>query len=344
MPLRLKTAGITDVGCERDHNEDSYRLIDEKRLYVVADGMGGHRAGDVASELACKTLEEFFTASEDEDITWPFQFDPRAPLAENRIVTGIRMANKRIFQASHSHSDQYGMGTTVVGIVFEKNFRRAVIAHVGDSRCYRLSDGNIELITSDHSLVNDYRKAMPGITDEQLGDLPRNVITRALGMQDDVIVDTRIVETKPGDLFLLCSDGLNSMITDEVILESTSSFGSEELKPLAQKLINEAKDAGGEDNVTVIAVLVTGTLDEDEDIDSDSHVDPEDETVTAEAVRSTEAESLDSIETRITDPREPNDATGTEDTLVSESIDEVHKTESDDENPDDGGEPGDNSE
>jgi len=262
MPLILESAGRSDVGCTREHNEDSFRILQDHRLFLVADGMGGHRAGDVASELACKTLQEFYGNTEDEDITWPFQFDAKLSLTENRIVSGIKLANRRIFQSSISHAEQHGMGTTIVCLTFDPGLQKAYIAHVGDSRCYRLRKGGLELLTADHSLVNDYLKAMPDLTAEQLGDLPRNVITRALGMQEEVRVDLRTVEPEAGDLFILCSDGLNAMITDETIQKEFSPEVTD-LKQMVERLIDRAKDAGGEDNVTVILIRTMETPSEE---------------------------------------------------------------------------------
>lgn len=263
MSLTLKSAGLSDVGCLREHNEDNFRVMDEARLFIVADGMGGHRAGDVASDLACKAIEEFFGTTQDEDITWPFQFDQKLSLIENRMMSSIKLANKRIFDASRQRTEHYGMGTTVVCLAFDKDFRRAIIAHVGDSRCYRVRSDAIELMTYDHSLVNDYIRAMPDILPEQLVDLPRNVITRALGMQDDVRVDLQVVDPiLSGDLFILCSDGLNSMISDDEIMNGSVSFRNNP-EALVQGLVQKAKDAGGEDNVTVIAVEVEADASDD---------------------------------------------------------------------------------
>ncbi len=255
MGKLLKVSGMTDVGLEREHNEDSFGLMHEYDLFVVADGMGGHRAGDVASSMAIEAVNDFFLATEKEDITWPFHFDPNLPFAMNRLITAVQVANSRIHQASTNSNEHQGMGTTVVGIHLVDNLDTCHIAHVGDSRCYRIRDKNIELITMDHSLVNDYLRAAPDLTEEQLAELPRNVITRALGMQESVVVDVQTQRVSIGDTFILCSDGLNTMLTDDEILEIIRN-SIDDLEQAGTTLIEKANLNGGEDNVTVILAQV----------------------------------------------------------------------------------------
>lgn len=251
----LRVAGLTDVGREREHNEDSFGLMPQYNLFVVADGMGGHRAGDVASQMAVQAMNEFFSATEKEDITWPFHFDPNLPFAVNRLTTAIQVANSRIYQESLTSDEHQGMGTTVVAINTVNEHGTASIAHVGDSRCYRIRNGQLDLLTIDHSLVNDYLRAAPDLTEEQLAELPRNVITRALGMQESVLVDVQTLVPELGDLYLLCSDGLNSMLEDPVINE-VIEFHRNDLAEIAAALIEHANDAGGEDNCTVVLIEV----------------------------------------------------------------------------------------
>lgn len=251
----LRVAGKTHVGQEREHNEDSFGLMPEYELYIVADGMGGHRAGDVASKMTIEAVYEFFKQTEKEDITWPFHFDPSLPFAVNRLITAIQVANSRIYKESIETNEHQGMGTTVVGIHFIDNGTTCHIAHVGDSRCYRVRDDTIELLTMDHSLINDYLRAAPDLTEEQLAELPRNVITRALGMQESVIVDIQSHKPEDGDIYVLCSDGLNGMLTDEEILETVVSQGAD-LDNTADRLIDFANQRGGEDNITVVLIRV----------------------------------------------------------------------------------------
>ncbi len=255
-PLRAVAFGLTDRGMQREHNEDSFVILPEHHLFVVADGMGGHQAGDVASRLATETIAEFFRSTASEDVTWPFHFDTNLTEEENRLLTGIRLANRQILSHSERSRECQGMGTTVVGAMFSPAKNRVFIGHVGDSRCYRMRRGHIKLLTRDHSLVNDYITAIPNLTDEQKADLPRNVITRALGMQKDVVVDLQSDEPQPGDTYLLCSDGLNGMLHDEEMLEIVSSQG--DLMAGARQLIDRANANGGEDNITVVLFQLEG--------------------------------------------------------------------------------------
>lgn len=251
----LRSAGLTDVGQEREHNEDSFGLMREFNLFLVADGMGGHRAGDVASRLAIESVKEFFRMTEKEDITWPFHFDPNLPFTVNRLVTAIQVANNKIFRGSLESNEHQGMGTTAVGIYFVDGMRSCHIAHVGDSRCYRLRNDHLELMTMDHSLINDYLKAAPDLSAEQLAELPRNVITRALGMQDAVVVDVRTDTPEIGDCYLLCSDGLNGMLSD---VEIEEILMTERGNPdnIVAGLVSRANEKGGEDNITAIVAEI----------------------------------------------------------------------------------------
>src|ERR1700678_725808 len=224
MPLmRAIAAGLSDVGLQREHNEDSFLVLNEYDLYVVADGMGGHRAGDVASRIATETISEFFKSTANDDVTWPFHFDTNLSEEENRLLTGIRVANRQIFERSTRSRECQGMGATVVGAMFSAKKQRIYIGHVGDSRCYRVRHGKIQQMTRDHSLINDYLVAMPDLSDEQRSELPKNVITRALGMQDQVVVDLQHDDPHSGDVYILCSDGLSGMMTDEEIQEIVTS-------------------------------------------------------------------------------------------------------------------------
>jgi protein phosphatase len=252
--MRAVAAGMTDVGRQRDHNEDSYAVLSDLGLFIVADGMGGHRAGDVASRLATDAIAEFFKTTAHDDATWPFHFDVNLSEDENRLITGIRIANRQIFERSIRSRDCHGMGTTVVGALFSRRKKRLVVGHVGDSRAYRVRDGRIQQLTRDHSLVNDYLLAMPDLTEEQRAELPRNVITRALGMHDQVQVDLLTDDAQVGDVYLLCSDGLSGMLTDEEILRVVTS--SEDTAEICRDLVALANRNGGEDNITALAIRI----------------------------------------------------------------------------------------
>ena len=254
--MNVTAAGLSDVGQQREHNEDSFCILPEYDLFIVADGMGGHRAGDVASKMATHTIASFFQATAKEDATWPFHFDPHLSVEENRLITGIKVANKRIFEASTRYREVHGMGTTVVGALFSKERGRMYVAHVGDSRAYRVRNGEITQLTRDHSLLNDYLLVMPDMTQEQKDELPKNVITRALGMQDSVVVDLVPEQPHPGDVYVLCSDGLSGMMTDDVIRQVVMDAGGD-LEAASQALIDRANGNGGEDNITVVLLKVT---------------------------------------------------------------------------------------
>ncbi len=247
-------AALTDVGRERDHNEDSFALLDEHGLYVVADGMGGHSAGDVASALATQAVSDFFKQTDHEDATWPAGFNTKMTEEENRLTTGIRLANRLVFERSVANLDLRGMGTTVVGATFSKDGQRLAIAHVGDSRAYRVRNGEIAQLTRDHSLVSEVLAAMPDLSEEQRAELPKNVVTRALGVQDSVNVDVGSFEVAEGDVYVLCSDGLSGMLTDEEILAIVAASPEPQLACL--RLVNAANDHGGEDNVTVLVMRI----------------------------------------------------------------------------------------
>ncbi len=251
---KVIAAGMTDVGLQREHNEDSYLVLTDHDLFIVADGMGGHRAGDVASRLATETIADFFRSTANEDVTWPYHFDTSLTEEENRLLTGIRIANRQIFERSVRSREYQGMGTTMVSVLFSTDRASVFIGHVGDSRCYRIRSGEIRLMTRDHSLVNDYLLAMPELSEEQRNELPKNVITRALGMQDHVVVDLQTDHPEPGDMYLLCSDGLSGMLSDEDILDIMG--GEQPPDELCRQLIAKANQNGGEDNITAVSVRV----------------------------------------------------------------------------------------
>ncbi len=248
--MRAVAAGQSDVGLQREHNEDSFVVLVEHDLFIVADGMGGHRAGDVASRIATETISEFFRTTANEDVTWPFHFDTNLSEEENRLLTGIRVANRQIFDHSTRSREYHGMGTTVVGAMFSPRKQRMYIGHVGDSRCYRVRDGEIRLLTRDHSLINDYLLAMPDLTEAQKDELPKNVITRALGMQDHVVIDLQHDDPQLGDVYVLCSDGLSGMVGDEDIRDVV--VDSVDVEDACRNLIAKANAHGGEDNITAV--------------------------------------------------------------------------------------------
>ncbi|QQR89079.1 MAG: Stp1/IreP family PP2C-type Ser/Thr phosphatase [Myxococcales bacterium] len=253
---RVLVTGDTNVGIKRNHNEDNYAILEEDNLYIVADGMGGHACGEVASKLAIATLRDFFKAtSADPEATWPYKMDRSRGYEENRLITGIKLANLRIFESQQKDSKLRGMGTTLVAISVGES--GVYVGHVGDSRVYRLRDGYLEQLTEDHSLLNDYIK-MRKLSEEEIKNFPhKNVIVRALGMKENVRVDTILDQPRAGDLYILCSDGLSGPVTDEEIKDI--AINNPDLKKLTQALIDRANEHGGPDNVTVVAARWLGS-------------------------------------------------------------------------------------
>src|SRR5688500_5945262 len=248
-PLRIEVAGQTDVGRKRSHNEDNFAILAEYGLYVVADGMGGHSSGEIASKMAVDTLEQFFAdTSEDPERTWPYKMDRAKGYEENRLITGIKLCNLRIYEQAQRNAKQRGMGTTLAALFAVED--GIYIAHVGDSRVYRIRDGRIELLTEDHSLLNDYRR-MKRLTDEEIANFPhKNVIVRALGMKDTVKVDTRFESPRVDDILLLCSDGLCGPVNDQRLLDTVLRHS--DLPSASQRLIEAANESGGPDNITCV--------------------------------------------------------------------------------------------
>lgn len=253
--MNFTAAGLSDVGLQREHNEDSFCILAEHRLFVVADGMGGHRAGDIASRMATTEIKAFFDATDIDDGSTT-EGDSELSADQSRLESAVKLANQRIFQASIRNRSVQGMGTTIVGALFNRKDRKIHIAHVGDSRAYRVQRGTITQLTRDHSLLNDYLLVMPNLTDAQKERLPSNVITRALGMQDAVTVDLCFERVEAGDVYVLCSDGLNGMVMDDRILDIVRESGGD-IEWAAKALVSEANQNGGEDNITVVLIQIT---------------------------------------------------------------------------------------
>lgn len=254
MALKIRFAGNTHVGMKRTHNEDNLFVLPEENLYIVADGMGGHAGGEVASKMAVETIADFFTETgKDADLTWPYKMEKGKAYEENRMSASIKLANLRIFETASQNAAQHGMGTTIVTLGFVGD--KAYLGHVGDSRIYRLRNNVLDQVTEDHSLLNDYIK-MKDLTEKEIEDFPhKNVIVRALGMKDTVKVDVASEEPQEGDLYLLCSDGLNGMVIDKDI-ENIMIKDRNDLEKCCNALIQAANDGGGNDNVTVVLVEV----------------------------------------------------------------------------------------
>jgi protein phosphatase len=249
--MRIRYAAKTDPGLKRNHNEDYFSLIEDEQLFLVADGMGGHACGEVASKMAADVIREFFARTKEDESTWPFKMDRQLSYLENRLVVGIKLANQRIFEAAAKDARLKGMGTTVViGMIAGD---KLYIAHVGDSRLYRLRGGEVQQLTRDHSLLEDYKDARPDMSDEEQRKFPhKNVITRALGMRETVQVDVSADDIQDGDVFVLCSDGLSGMIDNKKLSDTVSKSG--DLEHAVTGLVDAANQAGGTDNITVLAL------------------------------------------------------------------------------------------
>ncbi len=253
--MRLSVVGNTDIGLKRTHNEDAFLILPEERLFCVADGMGGHASGEVAARIAVEEMAEFFRMTgRDEEATWPFPMDRARSYDENRLLTGMRLANLCIYQRAQSDERLKGMGTTLVCLCIAQK-SSALIGHVGDSRAYLYRGGGLTQLTEDHSLLNDYIKARK-LTATEIEQFPhKNVIVRALGMKETLQVDLLRQSLQPGDAVLLCCDGLSSLVPATRMAEIIRTSRGD-LKRANQALIDAANEAGGTDNITSVLVQV----------------------------------------------------------------------------------------
>ncbi len=246
--MGLKVGASTDTGRKRTQNQDSFIALPEIGLFVVADGMGGHQGGQTASQLATETVAKQIKKTQKEMAHWPI---------ESTLTEAIHAANQAIFQRSSSEPALQGMGTTVTALLFKDH--SLCIAQVGDSRCYLLRDHGFWQTTRDHSLVEEkYRAGL--ISREQVkSDRMRNVITRSVGFEPQVEVETYSLECLPGDVFLICSDGLSGMIDDPLLFKLLEEWSKKGPPPqeIAEALTREANAQGGDDNITSLVVQVT---------------------------------------------------------------------------------------
>ena len=255
MTLRKKFTHVelTDVGRVREHNEDNIGCDPDIGLWVLADGMGGYNAGEVASGIAVKTTIDLVTeACKREDRA---AVEPETGYMRQTIVLrdAITRANKIIHQTAQSQPQCEGMGTTMVACLFFDN--RISIAHVGDSRLYRMRDNRFEQITMDHSLLQELVDRGYYSQEEAQRSTNRNYVTRALGVEPQVQVEVQEVDVRRGDYFLMCSDGLPDMVEDEDIHLTINTF-SASVETIGEQLIKLTNDNGGRDNVSIIVVRV----------------------------------------------------------------------------------------
>jgi PPM family protein phosphatase len=242
--MRAIAAGLTDVGRERIHNEDRFILLPQFHVYVVADGMGGHQSGEVASRMAASTIAGYFRG------VAPLNGAAAASLLRDAVVD----ANTKIFARADDSRAHRGMGTTVVAAAYSESDRSIHIAHAGDSRAYLLRESSLRQLTRDHSLLADALLERPELTEADLSYLPKNVITRALGIGPSVDVDVTSVAVEVGDVFLLCSDGLHGLVEEEEIASIIAA--QESLSAACERLVEQANRNGGRDNITAVLIRI----------------------------------------------------------------------------------------
>lgn len=253
--LPFTWAVASDPGLRRTSNEDSYRVRPDIGLFIVADGMGGHVAGEVASRIAVEASEAFIeeTAGADKNRTWPFPFEPSLSLEANRLKAAFRLANRRIAAAIADSQDLRGMATTASAILHGPT--HSCVAHIGDSRVYVLHADGLRQLTDDHSWVEEQVRAGT-LTPAAARQHPwRNVVTRALSGGEDPDVDVVEIKPQPGERYLLCSDGLFGVVSDEQIATIVSDREAS-LEDICARLIDAANEAGGPDNITAMLLQV----------------------------------------------------------------------------------------
>ena len=252
--MRVSSASATDTGLQRSVNEDDLSVREDLGLFVVADGRGGHAAGEVASKTAIEGIVAFVeaTVSVSSDQTWPFAFNPELSTNGNRLDAGFRMGNRKLSTKISEASELSGMATTAVAVLIDGE--KGTIAHVGDSRIYRLRRGTLERLTRDHSWVGEQVRA-GALSENAARQHPwRNIVTRAISGTEDLEIDIEELTLEPLDRLLLCSDGVFAVLDDDEIREVLSRDSS--LNDLCNALVQGANDVGGPDNVTAIVLEI----------------------------------------------------------------------------------------
>ena len=248
--MGIHAAGNTDVGCVRKHNEDSFYSDASLGLFVVADGLGGHAAGEVASKIVVETVVRFVGETLEKDRTWPVEYDPSLSYDGNRLKVALLLSDQAIAEDIRRNPERETMGSTVVAGLFHGS--KVTLAHVGDSRAYILGPEGIRQVTRDHSWVAE-QVANGILTPSEARIHPfRNVITQALGNGGDLDVEVQDLDLSKSERLLLCSDGLSGMIGDKQIWDIVEQ--SDNLQHAVESLISIARDHGGEDNITAILV------------------------------------------------------------------------------------------
>jgi PPM family protein phosphatase len=255
MSSRLQMTGKTDTGMVRDHNEDCFLVVPESGIAILADGMGGHLAGEVASAMATDRVKQALLNAFAKAHSAQTGAGNGNSLESAALVEAIRGANAAIHAASMSRPEQAGMGTTIVVATFHDH--TLTVAHVGDSRLYRYRRGVLSQVTEDHSMVQELLRRGLMTPEEARTSLNRNLVTRALGI--DPLVEVDVVEQpfEDGDVYLLCSDGLNDVLLDEEIAVILAQH-SDNLEAATQKMITEVNARGGPDNVSIVLIRTDG--------------------------------------------------------------------------------------
>ncbi len=246
---KIEISGLTDVGSVRDHNEDAISSDENLGLAVLADGMGGHRGGEMASAITVSTIID--TLKKKLKKITPGETDEETGYSLESVAVhdAVALANENVFNASNENSQYKGMGTTVVVVLFYDN--RFTVAHVGDSRLYRLRDGVLEQITRDHSLMQELIDRGFYTPEQARQSLNKNLVTRAIGIESGVQIDVQEDVAQVDDIYLLCSDGVTDMIEDDLIQETIMKCG-DDLEKAASELIREANEHGGKDNISAL--------------------------------------------------------------------------------------------
>jgi len=257
--LHIKSSGISDVGMKREGNEDSFSVEDSLGLYIVADGMGGHLAGEVASQIAVDMLNEAFRKWVEEEASEEEIFgesDSTLSLEGNYLLGGIRLANRVVYEMALEQKQYHGMGTTIVVLLVTPTM--IIAANVGDSRLYLLRDGELERLSRDHSIVAEQVEMGMMTEEEAENSSMKHVLTRNLGSSEDVEPDIFELEPSNNDCFILCSDGLTDLVSDEEILDMTLNTDGPE--DLCRDLIGKVLKRGAHDNTTIISVFLTDII------------------------------------------------------------------------------------
>jgi protein phosphatase len=254
-PFVIVGHGATHPGRVRPQNEDSMRVDRDLGLFAVADGMGGHNAGEVASSLALQTMQAFVVRSRaDPDQTWPFGIDPSLDISANRLRTAVKLANRQVSVEAESRPEYNGMGTTISALLFGE--RSVALASIGDSRIYLVRSGTAQLLTQDHTWVQLLLAQNPGLDPQSIATHPmRHVLTCVIGAQEDLEVDVETRPIEPGDRFALTTDGVHGALSTEDIGGIVSAAGS--VDAAAERLVASALERDGTDNLTAVVVQVS---------------------------------------------------------------------------------------